>query len=246
MAIKKTKNYEMFKFREDNRQTINNNHVAKLKKSIEIRNMLSFKPIYVNGDFEVIDGQHRLLAAKALETDIYYEVKEDFNGEEMVLMNISMAWTTSDFFNYYSSNGFHEYIKLKNFIEKNNFSLRVGLDMHMGRYRNAYSNFKLGKFVFREDKIKECNLEVMHETIKYIESMFKSGEVHYLKTTRFWKGLTCLVMHPDFKSEHWFNNLKKLIDRVSIKATENGYRKLLFDIYNWKLQDRIAYRELSE
>ena len=85
--IQKTKDYEMFKFRDDNRP-LSQPHLKALIDSIKSKNLLEMRPIQVNAQFEVIDGQHRIAAAKALGVDIYYQVEESLNPEDIIRLNI--------------------------------------------------------------------------------------------------------------------------------------------------------------
>lgn len=68
--MEKTKNYSLFKKYAKNRD-IDGRHVEKLIASIKTANLLDCEPILVNEKMEVIDGQHRLEAAKSLNLDIY-------------------------------------------------------------------------------------------------------------------------------------------------------------------------------
>ncbi len=92
--IKKTKNYEMFTFREDNREKIDQSHVQRLVFSIEKRNLLELRPIIVNEKFEVIDGQHRLMAAKFLDVEIFYQQEKKLDAKDIITMNITNTLNT--------------------------------------------------------------------------------------------------------------------------------------------------------
>ena len=61
LQIHSTCDLGIFKILEGNRN-INLGHVERLVKSIQENGFLKM-PIIVNDDFEVIDGQHRLMAA---------------------------------------------------------------------------------------------------------------------------------------------------------------------------------------
>ena len=62
MSLEKTKNYEIFKIMDCNRE-LSAANLQKLIGSIKSRNLLEFRPIIVNSKMEIIDGQHRLAAA---------------------------------------------------------------------------------------------------------------------------------------------------------------------------------------
>ncbi len=147
--IKKTKDYDLFRFREDNREAINQAHVKRLAESIKARNLLDLRPISVNSEYEVIDGQHRLLAAKSLGVEIYYQMQEGLKAEDIIIMNVSKSWAQADYLNYYCKNGYQEYIKLKDFTKHHNISLKVAINIMVGYSKTAAQEFKNGKFKFR-------------------------------------------------------------------------------------------------
>lgn len=88
--MKSTTNYDMFKFRDDNRTKIRKRHVDTLAESIQRNNQLEKHPIVVNQDMEIINGQHRLCAAKELGIPVYYIVQEEFTPEDLYISNLSM------------------------------------------------------------------------------------------------------------------------------------------------------------
>ena len=69
LQIHSTNDLSVFKILEGNRN-INLANVERLVKSIEENGFLQM-PIIVNENYEVIDGQHRLMAAKKLNSIIY-------------------------------------------------------------------------------------------------------------------------------------------------------------------------------
>src|SRR5580693_9488423 len=99
--MEKTKNYELFLKHDSNRELVENN-VTKIMKSIETRNLLEFRPILVNEKMQIIDGQHRLEAAKRLGIEVYYQIMKKPPAETMLLLNTNQKrWTTNDYLNYF-------------------------------------------------------------------------------------------------------------------------------------------------
>ena len=98
-----TRNYELFKKHPSN-TPINETIVNKLVSSIEQKNMLMLKPILVNEKMEVLDGQHRLEAAKKLSLPVYYIVQKDAQDMDMVLLNANQrTWKLADYHNFFVS-----------------------------------------------------------------------------------------------------------------------------------------------
>ncbi len=235
--IKKTKNYDMFRLREDNREKgIDNIHVNRLMASIKARNLLELRPIIVNKDLEVIDGQHRLEAAKKLALDIYYEMKEDLRSEDIIIMNISKSWGMGDFLNYYCKNGYKEYQKLNSFIKKHNLTVKIALMITSGRSDNIRDQYRFGNYVFPEDDYDEF-LSYCWDTIKLIKKL--NGHSPFTSSARFWTSLIKVVSYPEFKFQKWTDNVKKMSEKMCAKATQKDYYKVMQEIYNWRNDHKI-------
>ena len=72
--IKVTTNYDLFSFMPGNRDIAKKNMLV---KSIEKIDLTEYKPIIVNENYVIIDGQHRFMACKELEKPIYYIILHD-------------------------------------------------------------------------------------------------------------------------------------------------------------------------
>lgn len=238
--IKNTKDYEMFKFRDDNRAKIDKYHVERIKNSIQSRNLLSMRPIIVNKNMEVVDGQHRLLAAKELGIDIYYTIEKDLDISDVIIMNTSKSWGPLDYLNFYVKQGMDEYIKLDQFIKKNNLQFKVAFTLIYGRAIKKFEEFRTGKFVMPEHNYNE-SLDLCWETIDYIKKI--QGGNLWLKSARFWKSIINLFNHPDFDKVRWKRNLHKLINRIGIRATTREYIDMIYEIYNHGTKEKINYEK---
>ncbi len=240
--INKTKNYEQFSFRDDNRERIDQGHVKRLVESIKARNLLELRPIVVNEKMEVIDGQHRLLAAKALQVEIYYQVEKKLEATDIIRMNINKSWAMGDFLNFYCTHHYPEYLKLRDFMKKHSLNLKVALNIAMGQTHVGYADFKDGKFIFNDETL-DGELDICWDTITYIKKM--NGYSPYTNSNRFWKSLLKLVRHPDFDATKWRSNLQKMVENFCGKATVDDYLSMMQHVYNYRNTNRIKLNEES-
>lgn len=234
--IDKTTNYKLFKFREDNRAAICQSHVEKLYQCIKSKNLLSMRPIIVNENYEVIDGQHRLLAAEKLGVEIYYKVEKSLDQKDIITLNISKAWGMHDFMNYYVKNGYEEYIKLQEFSKKNQLQLRIAYGLTTGSEKKGYSDFKMGKYKFTQDLYGD-EIENCWRIIDYIKKM--NGFSAYLNTYKFWSALTKMVRSENFDIDKFMLNLSRMVERFNAKATIDDYCRLFQDVNNRNNQHKI-------
>ena len=168
---KQTNNYALFKFRDDNRKEISSSHVEKLMRSIEMNNLLNLRPITVNGQMEVIDGQHRLMAAKNLNLPIWYEVREDLSQKDLITLNVSKSWKYADYLHFYVKNGYEEYIKLNDFITKNQIPISAAVRINAGGRMKRRDIFIGGDFIFKEETNKCIDqLNDILDLIRYLKT----------------------------------------------------------------------------
>lgn len=152
--ILKTSNFELFKTIKGNRP-INLNHVTKLIHDIEQRNLLADNPIKINKDMEIVDGQHRYEAAKALNTPIYYIMMEDGGDLSDVqrLNRNTKVWSSVDYMESYIELGNKEYIALREFADEYRISVSIALRIMTGitiDTRVVLNEFREGKFYVKD------------------------------------------------------------------------------------------------
>ena len=240
--IQKTKDYSMFKLREDNKERIKQAHVDRIRKSIESRNLLDLRPIVINEKFEILDGQHRYLAAKSLGVELFYIVKKELEANDIIIMNIAKPWVLTDYLNFYCKNEKQEYLKLKEFISQNELNIKTALNITIGRAEQALDDFRSGNYTFTKEVLKE-EIDTCKETIGLIRK--NNGFSPYLDSARFWKALIKLIRHPDFNAERWFSNLKRMTERFVAKVNINEYLRIIQYVYNYRYPNKIRLNENS-
>lgn len=236
--MEETTNYDMFKFREDNRKEISNVHVRVLVRSITHNNMLKYKPILVNSKMEVLDGQHRLLAAKEIGVPIFYEVEKDMDIKSIISLQTQKAWTTTDYINAYAKNGYEDYIKLSDFCKKNELSITVALSLIEGRSSGAYLKIRNGEFKFNMFDGSDEKLGEARDIISAVEHY--SGKKPYLRSSRLWKAMFNIIKHPYYNHSKMLKNLEQLSTRFGPRANYQNYIDLLLYIHNFRNGNRIV------
>lgn len=238
--MKKTKDYDLFIFRDDNRAKINHRHVDILVESIKMKNMLELKPISVNEKMEIIDGQHRLLAAKKLGCDIYFNVTQGADAKDIIAMNLALGWGIQDYLNFFIKLGNENYRKLEQFTREKNFTLQAALNITTKWDQAGRKKFKQGLYIFNLEQ-SEIRFQICVETIDKIKR--SNGFSHFSRASRFWKALIRLTSHDDFDEKKWFKNMDKFIERFTPKANSRDYLKLFIEVHNFGNQRKIELLE---
>lgn len=231
-----TMEYDKFKMRSDNRAEIKQHHVDKLIHSISTKNLLEFKPIYVNKDFEILDGQNRFLAAKHLKVPIWYVIDDKAEAADIILLNVSKSWTLPDYLNFYVKNKNPEYVKFANHLQENQLSFPIGYRLYVGASWQAREVFTKGKMVFQIAENKEF-FDLCNESIFYINKI--NGFRAYTKSSKLWAAMIQLFKHADFDPHTWKINLEKQVSKIGPRISQRDFLELFLEIYNWKVREKI-------
>lgn len=234
--MKKTTDYDKFKLLKYNRR-VDVNHAGMIKKKILISNELHINPIQVTKNFEVINGQHRLTAARELGVPIYYEVVDPFNPDSILHSNYAKAWSTEDYIHYYAHMGSEEHQKIIDLCHKYNLPVTGCLIL----LNHGLRKQEIGNFKVREDR-----LFAFHKTMEFRNQLLQKapeGDLDFRNTVRnvkFLEVILTLIDSNKFKIERLHNTLLKQHYKVRGRARKTDYMDLIMEIYNYGLANKVT------
>lgn len=239
MKINSTKRYDQFKTTIGNR-LINKEHLLSLKKSIQRRNLLQYTPIIVNADNEVIDGQHRLQAARSLNTEIYFLKANGLKLEDVIILNTSSKqWRFDDYLQSYIDQGFDQYKQIRKFAEKHHVSVSNAVAILSAqpnlRLSAKYRDFKQGKFeVVDIDHAEEFAQRLREVAIYTTENTWKDRE--------FMRALHSVLYDDDnVEYDSFLRKLQSYPKPIFRSRTTREYLRQLEDIYNQNLIKKVRF-----
>lgn len=113
-----TTNYDLFHLLPENRP-VDPGHVRKLVAMITKTNLLKVKPLDVTTTMGVIDGQHRLAAARELGLPIYYKISQQLSEQDITTLNVAQKnWTGADYLHYWTVKGNPDYRAMTDFMKR--------------------------------------------------------------------------------------------------------------------------------
>lgn len=239
--IHETTNYDLFKLNPANAE-IKSEHVDRLKASIKLKNMLHLRPILVNAGMEIIDGQHRFTAAKALNLPVFYEVDQGLTEDDMALLNSnSRTWGLSDFVHHFKNRGKVDYQKLEDFCKKNSLKLTTATYLLGQQSGKISSSIKSGtyKFASKDAADKAEQKLLMFETVANLIRHQSLMVPSFIKGSGFFKGNIAIFSHENFRLDIYLKKIELHIDKIQKRADPTGYYHMLKDIYNWKNQNPL-------
>ena len=238
-VIRKSKNYEKFKFIDSNR-SINSLNLNKLIGSMKEEQLIS--PICVNENFEIIDGQHRVKAEESLNLPVYYYVSEGYSFDQMRRANlVGVTWKKDDFLKAYTEEGNPNYVTfdlIRNTYEINTTDLIKVL-----------SKIKTVSFSDLSIIFEKGNLEITDEEEKSVESFLEAlKDFKFFKDYRKSKFVSAfleLYFYPLYKHEIMRERLKKRSAVLTYQLNKDLYLEILANkIYSYGSNGKTIYYDI--
>lgn len=230
-TIRSTKEYSLFKFISGNR-SVDTNHVAHLKESIASNNLLEVRPILVNDEMGIIDGQHRLVAAKELGVPIFYIVRSLDLEAVQALNSNTKNWSNQAYLQSYVSQGNKDYLLLQGFIQRWKLSISEGLTM-LGGGDRQYRAFRHGHFKARNIVQAEKIMEMVYD----FEKWYKQG----FRRRSFIMAIYNLYHNPEYDHIQMMKKMEFMSSELVDCVNTSAYLKLLERIYNHKAREIVHF-----
>jgi hypothetical protein len=237
--MEKTKNYNMFKTVKGGNRKLHEKHVEDLMLSISKENLLECSPILVNEEFEVIDGQHRLEAAKRLDLPIYYIQKDQIGSQQISTLNsYRRDWKMSDYLDFYANSlQYPEYVKLKKLAEANNLHPTETLGFFMGNSADSfYSEFSKGNFRYKDSAV---------ELIEFYKSYLDKVKMFYHKSPAVWhtqsfvRAFSYVISNPEINPSKFLEQVDKFGFLMDRRNGRKAYIELLLEMYNYRRRNPV-------
>lgn len=237
--IQKTTNYSQFNKYPSNRKV----HPEKLIESIKKKDMLESHPILVTKDKYIIDGQHRLEAAKFLKIPIYFTIVEDLEEKHIPLCQVQRPWKLEEFLHFYQD--FNEHYKFLNEL-LNEFALSLHFVVHITNSNqiSAYNDFRTGNYRVTKDKVKLKDKFKLFSEIKYSCEKIIKHKITKSFSEAVWRimGQVEDEEHGAYAHERFMQSIdsypEELIDCNKFKSSEAIYANLIDNVYNRNLKDK--------
>lgn len=246
--IESTTDYEKFKFYPGNRP-IDQANLDKLIFSISEKNLLPERPIIINESFYVLDGQHRLEAAKKLNIPIAYIQKHGGGFKDIILLNSSQKnWKLEDYLRLFSDGEkMQEYLLLNEFMKRHNLRLKESLIIISGPFKDMSDGhkFRNGEFKFSEN-ILFC--DDLAEKVKWVINLISSHNIkplHRFKNTAFIKPLILFITNKQLNWEIFQQKMEASWFKIGTRPSTNLYIEMFCDIYNLRNQNKIFFESMD-
>jgi len=233
-----------FELMDSNRKPFES-HIQRIIINIKRFGMLC-NPILVNEKMQVIDGQHRLIAARRNKGFVYYIIADGYSLEHVKALNLQQKnWTPTDFLESYSSLGLLDYKIVLDFKENHEvFSISncihlcsQNTDKSITGYSSAKNGSKISAFKNGLFKVGD-----MKKAEKYAEDIKKIGIYFDSLSSSFVCTMISLFKKDCFNFKEFMNKLKLQPTELKKCATIEQYKELIEKIYNYRRKNKVNLR----
>jgi hypothetical protein len=234
--VYKTKDYNLFNFRPDNRPVIQS-HVKELMDSMTKHGWEQGSYVVVNEKMEVIDGQHRLLSGMELNLPIIFTIEKGSNFETIQTLNTKQKNRT-------------KYNHIQSFVNKKNSNYVI-----LDKYMNKYPEFKLtemlmflgntqtniNKSVFEDGEFVVRSTDIADGWINNLLSL-KGYFPKYYNKSIFVRSILRVLKNENFKFSDFLHKVQLRPLMLQPCGTVEQYVDMIEKIYNYGRGNKINLR----
>jgi len=245
--IQRTSDYSIFKKLPGNRN-IDNYNLKKLVEAIKNDNYLELHPIIVNGDHYVIDGQHRLEAAKVLGVEIYYIRSESVTEMHLVSANVNQkSFLIHDYINYFAIRDKKpDYLRFVAMMKSTGLAPKSLMVLFFGTMTiQVLNSIKYGEFKLPSEEYCQTLLDLHADFVAYAEDK-RITPMGMFKNNKFTKALRWIHNTDGFNKDVLFKKLDQKWFDLKPQSTPETWYELLLDIYNFKNSLKLDAKDRIE
>lgn len=219
-----TTNYDLFEMRPLNR-SVKDTRKKSLISSIDRMDLTDCKPIIVNENMEIIDGQGRFTACKELGLPIYY-IKKNLNGNSdkaMIRLNVNQVnWTLNEYIEFYARQGKAVYKEVFECKEKYGITLTTSVCFVANASHAISKTIQMGKL-----KRGRLHYSVYGNILNDFKQIFKDyNHTYFIRALIYVVNLKFYNHKSDFK-----RFVKNRYDLIGCSTTQQ-YLKMFEQILN--------------
>lgn len=231
---RETTNYA--KFKNDYNRKLSQHHILKLRREIQADGYDDIQPVIVDKDFNIIDGQHRVLACKALGVPFVYVIVPDERLDKMYKLNVNhKAWKSADWVSFYAKKlAIPDYIRLAKLMEDTKFgpTTIMGILSDALATGSATEHIKNGTLTFTPQNEKKVR-DLLGKAVDVISLLS-----HAIPTNgRAVDGLVKLSKADGFSWETMRKKAKMYASKAHTCTCGDEYAFMFLDLFNYNTKD---------
>lgn len=227
----------------DANRNISRAHVERLKELLKKHGYVNSRPIIVDPDGLIIDGQHRYLACKELKITPTIVVEESFDLTP-VLNSSQLNWSMADYVKYYATKGYEHFVIMEQICKSKNLKPGVVYNIVFNKtlertgMSRQVSKFPLKDGTFKFPDISEKGLAKLERKIDRVIHLISLLDLP--KTDRLIIAISRLAKDGNFSFDTMEAKIAYQRARIYRCSTIQEYMQMLANIYNNKNPKKVV------
>lgn len=221
---------------------LNPQHIKFLMSSMRQHGFFASKPIQCykdnSGSLVVVDGHHRLAAAKALEETFYYVIEDQTSQEAMPQVNRSLSWKLEDFIRQYKLRGNRNYEVLSAYVDRG-LSAGIASALLSG---NAAASFNQG------DKIRSGQFIV--KSTKHAEDILSMSEdnptIKVFRHSGFIKALSLCLWIKEFDFATFKSRSELNYHMIPNCSNVDDFLRAIEEVFNYRNHKKLPLAHMAK
>lgn len=224
-----TKNYEMFKFRNDNR-SIRQYHVQELVNKMKEKGWIQGSYAVINEKNEVIDGQHRILAARTIGIPVSFTIERKTSFDTIQDLNQSQVnWSKYDHVHGWVTKQNQNYIILEGFMKRYPEFKITEMMMFLS---NSFTS--VTKETFESGRFEVRSVRVGEEWINNFRQLKPYFEKGYNKSIFVRSLIKVMSKKKEFSFDQFIHKVSIRPGSIHLCGTVDQYVEMIENIYNFQ------------
>ena len=244
-TVYRTDEYDVFNTLQGNRDVLAG-RVSKIIKSIKANGYI-FNPIIVNENMEVIDGQGRLEALKALNMPVDYIIVDGLRIKDCIALNIYQTkWNTMDYINSFADMGNINYSYIRHLCKRfSSISIRV----IVSAISNKYIGFEISNKTVQSGNM-TCTAEQYEKAtsiLEYLEKFMGYIDVNKGRTELIYTALIFAYKSDSVDNDRMLERFIKYYGSDIVKPFNaiEGALQALNTVYNYRSSNERLHLEVE-
>ncbi len=232
--------YSAIKFKAENRD-IHETNVHRIMESMKVYGFSPAKPIHVNSNMEIIDGQHRFVAATKLGIPFYYVIDDQFDF--ITANSTSRCLCSADYAKYHATLGEKAYQDILNYTLK--YKINTSLIIALICKGKKNKSFQLGDIKLILDN--EAREKLIQYFVEFRDFCLKKKiKPKSFATARIICRVFNFLYSLDFDFKGFLDSLPSTAAMLMWTGEIKSQVMNFIDMYNHKKRKKIPYPDFSK
>lgn len=196
-------------------------------------------PAVVDGEYTIIDGQHRFEAVRRMELPFYFKLAMDISLDKVTVVQTNSGWSVYDYIHAYIKQQNQNYVVLSRFMKRYGMTASLAIEMIKGFSQSMKNTgFYTGTLLISEKEEatghKRCKMAT-----EIIDLCPNAGVLH---DKAFFRAVIKIAENAEYDHKRMCGQMKKYASLFQRQVNTKAYLRNIEEVFNYKLYTKNKVR----